>query len=99
MNGGDDSVRSFPLSTYYCIPPLLVYTNKPKGSVASEVYHVVIAIANRVNRMARLLEGKFGRFAGRRSLTPRVKNVEFVEKMGLISVASMKSEEHYDKEI
>jgi hypothetical protein len=75
MNGGDYNVPSSPLSTYYCIPlrSLLAHSNKPKTSVASEVYHVVIATANRVNRMAKRLEGNFGRFARRRSFKSREK--------------------------
>jgi hypothetical protein len=39
-------------------------------AVASEGYHVVIAIDIPVNIMARRLEGNIGKYAGRGSTTP-----------------------------
>jgi hypothetical protein len=44
MDGGDDGSPVFPLHAYCCIPfpPSLVYVNKPKALVTTEVYQVVI---------------------------------------------------------
>lgn len=52
-------------------PPALCGLYQPdEVAVASEGYHVVIAIDIPVNIMARRLEGNIGKYAGRGSTTP-----------------------------